>query len=223
MKMKKILMILLMTIVCKTIFGQLNPVNNLSFWQHDNFQVMYNCLSANCFSVYWQKPNISPDTVVGYDVYRNDIIFAFTTDTVVECTGNAPCYHPGFFENIFPCWVTVKAIYNHDSLRSIATDSIYVHDIAIGINELNGQIYFNIYPNPTTENITVETPPLSTIEISNIEGQLIKTLATNGTKTNIDHVGWLSYVVDVSALPCGVYVLQVKTEKGVAVKKFVKE
>ena len=35
----------------------------------------------------------------------------------------------------------------------------------------------------------------------------------SGNKTN----------VDVSALPCGVYVVEVKTEKGVEVKKFVKE
>ena len=71
----------------------------------------------------------------------------------------------------------------------------------------------SVYPNPANDNITIETPPPSTIEISNIEGQLIKTLAASGTKTNID----------VSALPCGVYVVQVKTEKGVAVRKFVKE
>ena len=70
-----------------------------------------------------------------------------------------------------------------------------------------------VYPNPVKNNITIETPPHSIIEISNIQGQLIKTIATSGTKTN----------VDVSALPCGVYVVQVKTERGIAVKKFIKE
>ena len=34
-----------------------------------------------------------------------------------------------------------------------------------------------IYLNPSTNNLTIETPPQSTIEISNIEGQLIKTCA----------------------------------------------
>ena len=89
------------------------------------------------------------------------------------------------------------------------------------VNELKNKL--NIFPNPSSDNIIIESPPQSTIEISNIEGQLIKTLAASGTKTNIDHVGWSSYVVDISALPCGVYVVQVKTEKGVAVKKFIKE
>ena len=82
---------------------------------------------------------------------------------------------------------------------------------------------FSIYPNPANDNVTIEAPQSATIEILNIEGQLIKTLTTSGTKTNVDHVGYSSYVVDVSSFPSGVYIVEVKTEKGVAVKKFVKE
>jgi len=70
-----------------------------------------------------------------------------------------------------------------------------------------------IFPNPATNNLTIETPISSTIKISNIQGQLIKTLVTSGNKTNID----------VSVFPCGVYIVEVKTEKGVGVKRFVKE
>lgn len=70
-----------------------------------------------------------------------------------------------------------------------------------------------IYPNPASYTITIESPQPAVIEILNIQGQLIKTLATTGNKTNID----------VSALPSGVYVVEVKTEKGVEVKKFIKE
>ena len=87
-------------------------------------------------------------------------------------------------------------------------------DLPNGIDNINqNSILISFFPNPTVDNLTIETPPHSTIEISNIEGQLIKTLTASGTKTN----------VDVSALPCGVYVVQVKTEKGVGVRKFIKE
>jgi len=72
---------------------------------------------------------------------------------------------------------------------------------------------FSIYPNPATNIITIETPPLSIIEILNIDGQLIKTCKASGNKTDID----------VSNFPSGVYVVVVKTEKGVGVRKFVKE
>ena len=78
---------------------------------------------------------------------------------------------------------------------------------------LNNENKINIFPNPSTDNISIESRPSATIEISNIQGLLIKTLAASDTKTN----------VDVSALPCGVYVVQVKTETEIAVKKFIKE
>jgi hypothetical protein len=179
MKTNKIILTILLLTGSMTIFAQLNPIKNLSFSQHDNYMVIYNCLSANCFKVSWRRPDNSSDTLVGYDVYRNDTLFAFTTDTVVQCWGDAPCLHPGFFENIFPCWVTVKAIYNKDSLRSIATDSINVYAIAIGIKEYDRET-FNVLKNPvkTDENISLFIPTnessKSIIKIFSQNGQLIK-------------------------------------------------
>ena len=38
------------------------------------------------------------------------------------------------------------------------------------------------FPNPATNNLTIESPQ-AVIEILNIQGQLIKTLATTGNKT----------------------------------------
>ncbi len=73
--------------------------------------------------------------------------------------------------------------------------------------------FVKIYPNPATDNFTIESPPDAVIEITNIQGQLIKTLTANDNKTNID----------VSALACGVYVVEVRMEEGVEVRKFIKE
>jgi photosystem II stability/assembly factor-like uncharacterized protein len=71
-----------------------------------------------------------------------------------------------------------------------------------------------IFPNPVINNLTLENiPQEAVIEITNIQGQLVKTFATTGNKTNMD----------VSALPGGVYVVEVRTDKGVEVKKFIKE
>ncbi|MFA4852485.1 MAG: T9SS type A sorting domain-containing protein [Bacteroidales bacterium] len=93
----------------------------------------------------------------------------------------------------------------------ISVDVIPPTVTGINIYELYGQI--KVYPNPTTNNITIESPQQAVIEILNIQGQLIKTITANSNKTN----------VDVSAFPCGVYVVEVKTEQGVAIKKFVKQ
>jgi hypothetical protein len=70
-----------------------------------------------------------------------------------------------------------------------------------------------IFPDPATNNITIVTPQKAIIEILNIKGQLIKSIVPNNNNTNID----------VSEFPNGVYVVEVKTEKGVDIKKFVKE
>jgi len=94
---------------------------------------------------------------------------------------------------------------------SATSDTIDVVITGIELTEYNKTI--NVYPNPATDNITIESPQQAVIEISNIQGQLIKTLAANSNKTS----------VDVSAFPSGMYFVKVKTEKGVAVKKFVKE
>ncbi len=89
-----------------------------------------------------------------------------------------------------------------------------------GIKENSVKENISVYPDPTTNTLTIETLKTevgslqeTVIEISNIQGQLIKSLDTKGNKTNID----------VSFFPSGVYVVEVRTEKGIEVRKFVKE
>jgi hypothetical protein len=82
-----------------------------------------------------------------------------------------------------------------------------------GIHEIANNNKVSVYPNPTINKLTIEAPPQAIIEITNIQGQLVKTFTTTSNKTNID----------VSALPGGVYVVEVRTEKGVSVNKFIKE
>jgi hypothetical protein len=112
---------------------------------------------------------------------------------------------------------------------SVRTGYIYINDVtcsindvntltinqesSVGINEIGSDNTINIYPNPVTNNITIETPQQATIEITDIQGRLIKTLEVNAGKTS----------VDVSTLPSGVYIVKAKTEKGVTFKKIVKE
>ena len=120
--------------------------------------------------------------------------------------------------------ITNKAHIYFDFNHAIVTNQTLNTILTTGITENNlNDKSIKIYPNPATDNLIIETAQPSTIEISNIQGQLIKTLLTTGNKTNVDHVGYSSYVVDVSTFPSGVYIVEVKTEKGVAVKKFVKE
>jgi hypothetical protein len=82
-----------------------------------------------------------------------------------------------------------------------------------GINELSDPLNISLFPNPSTDEITIIIPEKSIIEISNIEGQIIKIIKRAEKQTTIN----------VSNLSGGVYIIKAKTEKGVAVKKFIKE
>jgi 3',5'-cyclic AMP phosphodiesterase CpdA len=82
-----------------------------------------------------------------------------------------------------------------------------------GINELSNTFNISVFPNPAIDNITIEAPPKCKIEILNIAGQLMTVTETAGNTTGID----------ISSFAKGFYFIKVQSEKGVAMKKFVKE
>jgi len=132
----------------------------------------------------------------------------FAISVAVNASGNT--FIAGFFEAstiTFGATTLTNAFAGHDDIFVAKTGN------SVGINELSNSLKSSVYPNPATCNITIEAPQQAVIEISNIQGQLIKTFATTGNKT----------IVDVSALQGGVYVVEVKTEKGIEVRKFIKE
>ncbi|MFH1320098.1 MAG: YCF48-related protein [Bacteroidota bacterium] len=77
----------------------------------------------------------------------------------------------------------------------------------------NAPDLFSIHPNPSNDDIAVETFQKCDIDILNIEGQIIKSI--NGKENHT--------TIDISGFASGMYFVKVKTEKGVSVKKFVKQ
>jgi len=82
-----------------------------------------------------------------------------------------------------------------------------------GMYELSNSLSISVFPNPATNILTIETPNMASIEILNIQGQQIKTIAASNNKTTFD----------ISSFTSGMYLVKVKTETGIEVKKFVKE
>lgn len=70
-----------------------------------------------------------------------------------------------------------------------------------------------IYPNPANDNLTIEAPSKATIEILNVQGQLLLQQSIQETKTEID----------ISGLSTGIYYIKYQTEKDAAVKKLIKK
>jgi photosystem II stability/assembly factor-like uncharacterized protein len=71
----------------------------------------------------------------------------------------------------------------------------------------------NFYPNPASTNLTIEISQKSEIEISNIDGQIIKTLNLNENHRSID----------ISHLSKGIYIIKAKTDKTIVTKIFIKQ
>jgi hypothetical protein len=98
------------------------------------------------------------------------------------------------------------------SFGCVDTSSCY-NVIVTGVaeNVINNNI--TIYPNPVKNQltITVENEKIKSIEIINVAGKVIMK-ENNPTKT-----------INVSNLSKGLYFIQVQTEKGVGVKRFIKE
>ncbi|MEI6851448.1 MAG: serine hydrolase [Bacteroidota bacterium] len=71
----------------------------------------------------------------------------------------------------------------------------------------------SIYPNPASGIVSIEMPNQTAIEISNIQGQLLKTYGVEGDKNSID----------ISDFASGIYTIRVSTLNGIITMKLIKE
>jgi photosystem II stability/assembly factor-like uncharacterized protein len=87
----------------------------------------------------------------------------------------------------------------------------------VGLTDFTSKLNaLNIYPNPASNTITIETsaiPTQSHLSISNLNGRELITRQITQPKTKID----------VSALPSGVYFVRLTGERTVEVGKFIKQ
>ncbi len=179
MKTNKFIFTLLLLTSSWTLLGQINPINDL-YYQQTYWYQNYSCPYFNCFELSWSTPDSSNDTLLGYNVYRNNDFWIFTEETDVSCSGYSPCDHNDFYDPI-PFWITVKAVYNIDSLESIVNDSVEVADLMINIKEINdNKVLLIKNPISIDENISLLIPNSEsnncTIKVYSINGQKIKEL-----------------------------------------------
>ncbi|MFO7791191.1 MAG: T9SS type A sorting domain-containing protein [Bacteroidales bacterium] len=78
-------------------------------------------------------------------------------------------------------------------------------------NETNNMI--SIFPNPTTSNVIVSVPDNAIIEVLNMKGKNMKTITHNNEYTSIN----------LSDLPCGMYIIRVTTGEYSLTRKVIIE
>jgi len=122
------------------------------------------------------------------------------------------------------CWCGIdslaiaNSIYDaHDDLSLGIIDFSPFQSLCFdGINDIVNEDSFLIYPNPSSDFITIETPANegnSELTVYNISGQQILKQKINNTKI----------LVNIEGLNLGIYFLKVRNKNGIAVKKFTKQ
>lgn len=116
---------------------------------------------------------------------------------------------------------TVKEQYDGKLVVSGISKSSNYYNIAVAryngetvsILENTEEKNIQIFPNPAFDKIEITGLNNGTIEIINAQVQVVKILNTSNTKTSID----------ISGLSGGVYTMKIRTDKGIIVKKLIKQ
>lgn len=79
----------------------------------------------------------------------------------------------------------------------------------VGLFDSHIEEDLDIYPNPTSSQLTIDNLSLSEVNIIDISGKVVKTANTNE--------------IDVASLPNGMYILKIQSSTGLIYSRFVKE
>jgi len=145
----------------------------------------------------WTEPESSLE-VEGYVVFRNSLLqnSVLLTDTAY-LDENVP-------EGNYEYYVIA-----HYTNGCVADSSNHVTEsVELGVKEVKKLEGVRVWPNPAFTTVTIEANNFNKVEVYNVFGQLL----------NIS----MEKIVDISTLNSGVYFLKIYTEKGMIVKKVIK-
>lgn len=94
-------------------------------------------------------------------------------------------------------------------------DDFKVTTTGLGVNQAFAE-KFNTYPNPANNVVNIsnnDNITLTNVDINDINGRTVKTMKVN----NLSEVQ-----IDIAELSAGVYFMNINTDSGIAVKKFIK-
>ena len=201
--MKKLLLISILFLSLTIAHGQLNPIKNLQL-----SHVYQNPL--NCYLLSWSQPNASTtDTLVGYNIYRKNTFYVFTTNTTIgynPCQGFPDTTYEGFMSfNPYAFFTHVTAVYDKSHIESAYNDSAYWYGLAIGIKENINYSEFKISPNPFSSSTTLRSDNFfhnATLRVYNCFGQAVK---------EIKNISRNEFILYRDNLPSGLYFIRLTT------------
>ena len=155
----------------------------------------------NLYSVFFTNAN------TGYAVGQNGTIIKTTnggTNWTAQLSGTSI-----FLRSVyFPDANTGYAVGDSGTiLKTINGGVSWIEDNRVAENN------FVIYPNPTYDNVTIESSGNADIDIIEIHGRLIESLKIIDSKS----------LINLSKLSSGVYIMKIKTKDSIITKKIIKD
>lgn len=137
-------------------------------------------------------------TTVPLNVSNGGLLIGQEQDCVGGCFDIKQCMY-GYLDNLL--------------IYDCANTSASRCDKNLGVDDLNKGLNFNLFPNPTSNSITIESEEkIDEISIYNLDGKIISTQPFIGN------------LLDVSKLPAGVYFIEALSEDGnIGRAKFIKK
>ncbi|HET8838117.1 MAG TPA: T9SS type A sorting domain-containing protein [Flavobacteriaceae bacterium] len=196
----------LFSVFLMPIYGQINPVENLTYWSSYTGSDTY-------FRLDWDVPETGNDPLVGYNIYRGNELYRFQTENFI-ChvipEMDEPCMNDTgefIWNSGNPFWTHVTAVYSTNHIESIYNDSIYIEGPLIGIKKIKKQKRI-LYPNPATGMVYMENEHIQKILVFDLNGKIVKKFNPKSQ-------------LDLSALPKGIYLMKLLGEEKQYVEKIV--
>lgn len=191
--------------------GQINPTQNLTWAQWYEFP-------NNFFILDWDEPEQPHNEIIGYNIYRENDFYLFISDEtsiyniedpILGIISNCGGLDFLFYNNGEGFYAHVTAVYNPGAIESDYTETVFVNEPVININEFENQKPV-IYPNPSNGVINIETKNFNKILIYDITGKKIRELPASSQ-------------IDLSDISKGLYLIKLISDDGVLIGKILME
>jgi hypothetical protein len=194
-------------------YGQINPVENLT-WSH------WYEFPHNFFELSWDEPAQPHDEILGYNIYRNNELYRFQTERtvynfwtqiqgIVSNCGNEQFLAQDNQGQPYTAGIDlhVTAVYNPGQIESGYLQTYFDGGLLLPTTDFT-QKKAILFPNPTNGILNIEIENLKKILVYDISGKLISEFAPNAQ-------------IDLSNLSKGLYLIKLFSNAGIIVDKIV--
>ena len=173
-------------------------------------------INAVDFSFKYNQVNFLYDSVLDHTAYMQSLAYYNAVDSTVRYTSYSLQPIPNNVSLISVRFLILAGTFCTSDLNTITGylngDVCTVQIIncsSTGIADLTEDVNVDVFPNPATDMLSVESKEKTNVQLINMEGREVRTSKTEGT----------SHKLNVSGLANGLYLLKLYNNKSVSVKK----